>query len=134
MKRWKNWQSIGWNSWTLWFYRIIFKEKEKYLVRRSFICSVCNCFCRCWVSGGTCISQGLGHSLLDQFNHILHHKTHCWSKTSRSFQPGSSDYNVWRWSSARISSRRMSKVCIISFLPGFNFCLMSRTQQCFSAS
>lgn len=113
-------REIGWNILVVIFAGSNLRKIE--LFWRSFISSLCiTMSSRCWVSGGACLSQSLGHSILDQFNHIFNHKTHRWPETSRSFQPGSSNHNVWRWSSTRTSSRWMSKVCIISLLPDFGF-------------
>lgn len=78
--------------------------------------------CRCRVSGGPGLSQSLGHSVLDQLHHVLHHQAHRGPAAPRGVQPRGRDHHVWGWPSPRAGPGWMPKVCVSSLLQHPNSC------------
>ena len=65
---------------------------------------------RCGFCWGPCLSQSLGHPVLDQLDYLIHHQAHRGPDSARSLWQGSGHHHVRRWPSSCASPRWMPKV------------------------
>ena len=82
---------------------------------------------RCGFCWGPCLSQSLGHPVLDQLDYLIHHQAHRGPDSARSLWQGSGHRHVRRWPSSCASPGWMPKVRDCYF---FNL-ILSFKNKCF---
>ena len=100
----------------------IFADKSVNLFFSPFRCGFC------W---GPCLSQSLGHPVLDQLHYLIHHQTHSGPDSARSIWQGSGHCHVRRWPSSCASPRWMPKVRNFYFFNISQNLIISFKNKCF---
>lgn len=91
-------------------------DKTQNPISRSLILLCLSLPCRCGVSGGPGLPQSLGHSVLDQLHHVLHHQAHGGPAAPWGVQPRGRDHHGWGRPPPRAGPGWMPKVGVTSLL------------------